>query len=183
MPVEMPAAAVPATPVRPEPAAVTPPAVLPAPLPPVETGEPKLRSPRRSKASQVEVRRARRVLRKIDTWSLFRFALLLYLCTLVVCMAAFVGMWLVASGAGAIPSIENFITQLFALKKFHFKAFQLFGATFAIGLIGVFVATLFTVLVGVLYNLITDVVGGIEITVLEENPVRGRLVSRREGAD
>ena len=123
------------------------------------------------------------MLRKIDTWSLFRFVVLLNLCTLVVCMAAFVGVWLVASGAGAIPSIENFITQLFALKKFQFKAPQLFAATLAIGIIGVFVTTLITVVAGILYNLISDVVGGIEVTVLEEDPVRANLGSRRDVAE
>jgi len=35
----------------------------------------------------------------------------------------------------------------------------------------VFLATLFTVLFAVLFNLISDVVGGIEMTVLEEEPV------------
>ncbi len=119
----------------------------------------------------VEVRLVRRVVRRIDPWTLFRFSLLLYGCGLVVFMVAFVGMWLVASGTGSIPSIENFITQLFALKKFTFRPLQLGLATFAIGVIGVFVATLLTTVTGVLYNLIADVVGGVELTVLEEEPL------------
>ena len=119
----------------------------------------------------VEVRLVRRVVRRIDTWSLCRFALLLYTCALVIFMVAFVGMWLVASGTGSIPSIENFITQLFALKKFKFQAAQLGLATLAFGIIGVLVATLLTTVGGVLYNLISDVVGGVELTVLEEEPL------------
>jgi hypothetical protein len=119
----------------------------------------------------VEVRRVRRVLRRIDTWSVFRFAVLLYLCGLVVFMAAVVGVWTLASSAGAIPSIENFITQLFALKHFRFKAGQLFLGTLGVGVVWVFVATLFTVLTAVLFNLISDVVGGIELTILEEEPI------------
>jgi transmembrane protein DUF3566 len=119
----------------------------------------------------VEVRRVRRVLRRVDSWSLFRFSVVLYGCGLVVFVAAAVGLWLVASAAGAIPSIENFITQLFALKKFRFKSAQLLLGTVGVGIIGVFVATLFTVVTGVLYNLISDVVGGVEITVLEEEPL------------
>jgi hypothetical protein len=127
---------------------------------------------RRGAASQpVEVRRVRRILRRVDTWSVFRFSAVLYLCGLLIFMAAVVGLWILASGAGAIPSIENFITQLFALKKFHFKAVQLFLATFAIGIVWVFAATLFTVVSAVLYNLISDVVGGIELIVLEEEPL------------
>jgi hypothetical protein len=116
----------------------------------------------------------RRVLRHVDTWSVFRFAVLLYSCGLVVFLASAVGLWIVASGAGAIPSIEHFITQLFALKHFHFKVLQLFLATFAIGLVWVFAATLFTVVTAVLYNLISDVVGGVEVTMLEEQPLDRR---------
>ena len=119
----------------------------------------------------VEVRLVRRVVRRIDTWSLFRFAALLYSCTLIIFLVAFVGVWLVASGTGSIPSIENFITQLFALKKFHFQAVQMLLAVTAIGIIWVLVATLMTVVGGVLYNLISDVVGGVELTVLEEEPL------------
>lgn len=119
----------------------------------------------------VEVLRVRRVVRRVDTWSLFRFSVLLYLCALFVFLVAAVGLWTVASAAGAIPSIEDFITQLFALKKFRFQASQLLVGTVAIGVIGVMAATLFTVIAGVLYNLISDVVGGIELTVLEEEPL------------
>jgi hypothetical protein len=119
----------------------------------------------------VEVRLVRRVVRRVDTWTLFRFSALLYACALVIFMVAFVGVWLVATAAGAIPSIEHFVTQLFALKSFHFQSVQLLLATLAIGVIWVFVATLVTVVGGVLYNLISDVVGGVELTVLEEEPL------------
>ena len=71
--------------------------------------------------SPVEVRRVRRVVRRVDPWSLFRFAFVLYFCAVVVFMAGAVALWLVASSAGAIPSIEHFITQLFVLKNFTLK--------------------------------------------------------------
>ncbi|HEY2430666.1 MAG TPA: DUF3566 domain-containing protein [Acidimicrobiales bacterium] len=163
----------------PAPPTVAPAAPIVAPAPPAPTfvgararhaGE--ARRGRQAPAPPpVEVRRSRRVLRRVDTWSLFRFAVLLYGCALVVFLAAAIGLWIVASAAGAIPSIETFITQLFALKKFHFKALQLFVGAFGIGIVWVLAATLFTVITGVLYNLISDVVGGIEITVLEEEPL------------
>jgi hypothetical protein len=131
-----------------------------------------LRPRRRGPAPRmVEVRRVRRVLRRIDTWSVFRFSVVMYLCGLVVFMTTGVGLWLLASGAGAIPSIEHFITQLFALKRFTFKPRQLFFGLLGVGAVGTFVAMLFTVLTAVLFNLISDIVGGIELTILEEEPV------------
>lgn len=119
----------------------------------------------------VEVRKVRRVLRRVDTWSLFRFSIMLYACTMLVFLVAAVGLWIVATTAGAIPSIEHFITALFALKKFHFRSKQLFIGAVGLGLVWVFTATLFTTVTGVLYNLISDVVGGVELTVLEEEPL------------
>ena len=119
----------------------------------------------------VEVRKVRRVLRRIDTWSLFRFAVMLYACAMLVFLVAAIGLWIVASTAGAIPSIEHFITSLFALKRFHFRAGQLFLGLVGMGIVWVLAATLFTTVAGVLYNLISDVVGGIEVTVLEEEPL------------
>lgn len=119
----------------------------------------------------VEVRKVRRVLRRVDTWSLFRFAIMLYACAMLVFLVAAVGLWIVATTAGAIPSIEHFITSLFALKKFHFRAGQLFLGLVGMGIVWVLAATLFTTIAGVLYNLISDVVGGIELTVLEEEPL------------
>jgi Transmembrane domain of unknown function (DUF3566) len=131
------------------------------------------RKPRRRgpAPSVVEVRRVRRVLRRVDTWSVFRFGVLLYLCVAVVVVTAGVGLWLLASGAGAIPNIEHFITQLFALKHFTFKPGQMLLGLVGVCAVWVFVATLMTVLGAVLFNLISDVVGGIELTMLEEDPV------------
>jgi len=111
------------------------------------------------------------VVRRINAWSLLRSAVLVYLCALLVFMAAGVALWLLASRSGAIPNIETFISQLFALKNFRFKARQLFLATLAIGMICVFLATLFTVITAVVLNLISGVVGGIEFAVLEEEPL------------
>ena len=124
-----------------------------------------------SDAPAVEVRKVRRVLRRVDTWSLFRFVIVLYTCAMLVFLVALVALWTVASTAGAIPSIEHFITSLFALKKFHFRGTQMFFATVGLGIVWVLAATLFTTIAGVLYNLISDVVGGIELTVLEEEPL------------
>jgi hypothetical protein len=128
--------------------------------------------------SPVEVRRVRRVVRRVDPWSLFRFAFVLYTCAVVVFLAGAVALWLVAQSAGAIPSIEHFITQLFVLKNFTLKPRDLFLGALGLGVVWALAATLFTVIAAVLYNLISDVVGGIELTMLEEHPVEIATESR-----
>ena len=44
-------------------------------------------------------------------------------------------------------------------------------ATVAVGLIWVFLAELMTVTIAVIFNLVSDVVGGVEFTILEEMPL------------
>ena len=49
----------------------------------------------------------RRVIRRVDPWSVFRFSIVFYLCLLVVVLVAGVVLWLVASATGAIDNIET----------------------------------------------------------------------------
>src|SRR5579862_5501660 len=65
------------------------------------------RKPRRKgpPPSVVEVRRVRRVLRRVDTWSVFRFALRLYLFGAFLIVAAGVRVWMLADVACVIPNI------------------------------------------------------------------------------
>jgi hypothetical protein len=119
----------------------------------------------------VEVRRARRVVRRVGVLSLARCAALFYLCAVAIFMTAALGLWQLASRSGAIPGIESFIGRLFAMRAFRPRPSRLLAATLATGMATVIIATAVTVLVGVVFNLISDVVGGIDVMVLEEVPV------------
>ena len=119
----------------------------------------------------VEVRRVRRVVRRVSLRGLARCAVLLYLCAGLVYLAAVVGLWLIASRSGAVPNVERFVAQLFALKKFQPPPRQLLLAASAVGAAGVAAAVLATVVLGLVFNLISDVVGGVEFNVIEEVPL------------
>ena len=67
-------------------------------------------------------RRVRRVIRKVDPWSVLKVSILFYLCIFVVVLVAGIVLWLVAAGLGVISNVENFIGDLFALTDFHFEA-------------------------------------------------------------
>ncbi|MEY2566609.1 MAG: hypothetical protein QOE35_1138 [Actinomycetota bacterium] len=111
----------------------------------------------------------RRVVRRVDTWTVLRFSALFYASLLIVFVVAGVLLWAVASITGAVGNIETFIKQLFALDSFHFVAIDLLLGTVLGGAVLVVLGTGLNLLMAVLYNLISDVVGGIEITVLEED--------------
>jgi hypothetical protein len=118
----------------------------------------------------------RQVLRRIEPWSVLRFSVLFYASLMVVFMVAGLLLWTAAAATGVVDNIETFIKELFALDSFHFRALIILQATVLGGIVLVLVGTGLNVLMAVLYNLISDVVGGVEITVAEEDPGRRPVV-------
>ena len=112
----------------------------------------------------------RRVLRRIEPMTVLRFSALFYASLLVVFLVAGVLLWIVASLTGVVDNVETFIKDLFALDSFRFVGFKLLLGTVLSGAVLVVLGTGLNMLMAVLYNLISDVVGGVEVTVLEEDP-------------
>ncbi|HET7487944.1 MAG TPA: DUF3566 domain-containing protein [Acidimicrobiales bacterium] len=121
-------------------------------------------------------RRVRRVVRRVDPWTVMRFSLLFYVCMLVVGMVTGLLLWGAASATGVIDNVERFIEELFSLDSFAFDGARLLVSSVIGGFLLVLLGTGTNVLMAVLYNLTADVVGGIEVTMLEEEPSRGPLV-------
>jgi hypothetical protein len=124
-------------------------------------------------------RPTRRVIRTVDTWSVLKFSVLLYGSLLVVVLVASIMLWIVAASVGVVDNFEDFVTELLALKSFRISAIRLFSASFVGGLMLVVLGTGVNVLLAVLYNLASDIVGGIQVTVVEEDgsrPVRRSMV-------
>ena len=63
---------------------------------------------------------------------------------------------------------------MFALDSFDFNGEQIFRATAVGGLVLVVAGSGFTVLMAVLFNLISDITGGMRMTVVEEETARPR---------
>jgi len=114
-------------------------------------------------------RRVRRVIRRVDTWTVLRFSILFYLSMLIVVLVAGILLWGAASAAGVIDNVEDFFEDLFVLESFRIRAGLIFRATLVGGLVLVLMGTGANVLMAVIYNLTSDVVGGIEVSVLEED--------------
>ena len=137
----------------------------------------------RRQLGRLRARRVRRVVRHVDPWSVLRLSLLFYLCLFVVVMVAGTLLYNLAGAAGTITSIESFIKDIGAFKTFSFKGATIFRASFLAGLILVIAGSAFNVLLTVLFNLISDLVGGVRITVIEEETARpitdGGDVARR----
>lgn len=120
---------------------------------------------------------ARRVVRRVNPWSVLRFSLLFYLCMLLVWLVAGVLLWVAASATGLIDNLERFVTDLFFLEYFQIRGGVILLASFLGGLVLVLLATGVNVVMAVVYNLASDVVGGVEVTVADaEQPRRGTVI-------
>lgn len=116
------------------------------------------------------VRRVTRVVRHVDTWSVFKVALVFNAFFYLVSLTAGVLLWQVAYATGTIDNIEKFF-EGFGWSSFQFKGGEIFHNAWIAGL---FVSIGFTglaVFMATLFNLITDLVGGIRVSVLEEEVI------------
>ncbi|MDW3220291.1 MAG: DUF3566 domain-containing protein [Acidimicrobiales bacterium] len=154
------------------PAAASAPPMVPGLPPGVRPPRPSYRD--RRIAGRLRARKVRRLVRHVEPWSVLKVSLLFYFCLWVILLIAGVILWSFAVGSGTIDNVENFIKELFALDSFEFNADEIFRASAIGGLVLVVAGSGFTVLMAVLFNLISDVTGGVRFTVVEEETARPR---------
>jgi len=119
---------------------------------------------------QPRVRRVTRVVRDIDPWSVFKVGLVFHLVLYLVVLVASVLLWSVASATGTVDNIERFM-ESFGWESFSFDGWQLFRSLMVLGLMASVLLTGLWVLVVTIFNLIADLVGGVQVTVLEQEVV------------
>lgn len=130
----------------------------------------------KTSARAPRVRRVTRVIREIDPWSAFKVGLAFHLVVYFTVLIASVLLWSVASATGTIDNIERFLMS-FGWESFQFHGWTLLLNEALLGLLLVALLTIVWVLGATMFNLITDLVGGIRVSVLEEEV----LVSTVEG--
>ncbi len=112
-------------------------------------------------------RQTRVVLRRVGPWSVFKFSLLFYFCIMLVVLLALAMLYAVLGAVGALDSITRLARDLFADQSFAIHGSWIFARLTLVGLAMVLVWSLVNVFVAFLYNLISDVLGGVEVTLAE----------------
>ena len=105
---------------------------------------------------------------------MLKISLIFYFCLWIIFVLAGVLLWSVAVSSGIVDKVESFIIELFALETFEFDASAIFRGYAFGGLVMVVAGTAFNVLLCVLFNLISDLTGGLRLTVIEEESARFR---------
>ena len=100
-------------------------------------------------------------------FSLFFFAL----AWMVVVMAG-VALWSLAVNSGLVTEFEDLVIELFDLTSFSVDAEVLFRVSVMAGGAMALGGALFMGVLAVLFNLLSDLLGGIRVSVIEEETAR-----------
>lgn len=118
------------------------------------------------------VRRVRRVIRKVDPWTVFKVSLLLHLVFAVATLIGLLMFWSLLVRVGVPASLDDFLIRISLLDEGS-SLFDNGGRFVRVSIFFAFTfgaaMTLLTTLAAVLYNLVSDVVGGVEVVMLEES--------------
>lgn len=127
-------------------------------------------------------RRTRVEVRRIGPLSVLKFSLIFYFCVFLVIYLALAIIWGILSASGVIDSLEQLLGSIFPSPQaltptgglstrgappIEIDTGQVFTVLFIAGCVGVVVWSVINVFVAVMYNLISDIVGGVEVTLAD----------------
>jgi hypothetical protein len=120
-------------------------------------------------------RRAQLVLARIEPWSVMKFSFMVSLVGWVILFVAVAALYYVLSKLGVFHSIQSTITDVTSSKGSAgadangawFSASRILGYTMLVGAVNVVLITALSTVGAVVYNLVTHLAGGIEVTLKE----------------
>jgi len=159
-------------------APVTRPAPVPVPVPvppapaPASAPAPAVSRPTPATAP---TRRAQLVLARIEPWSVMKFSFMISLVGWVILFVAVAALYYVLNKLGVFHSVQSTITDVTSGKGSSgsdanghwFSASRILGYTMLVGAVNVVLITALATVGAVIYNLVTHLAGGIEVTLKE----------------
>jgi len=125
-------------------------------------------------AAAAPARRAHLAVIRLEPWSVMKFSFMISLVGWVVLFVMVAALWWVLSKIGVFHSIEGSVSNLTSGKDSAgvqasnwFSASRVLGYTMLVGAINVILITALATVGSVVYNLVTHVAGGIEVTLKE----------------
>ncbi len=124
-------------------------------------------------ATRKSGRRARLTLKRIDPWSTLKFSFVYSLSGLIVLLVAVVALYGIVDAMGVLNSIRSFLRDVEGGKNSSgIAAWLSFSRVLTIaavvGIINVILFTAFATVTAFIYNVCTDLVGGVEVTLAEK---------------
>ena len=117
------------------------------------------------------VRRVRRVIRKLDPWTVFKVSLVLHVVFALSTLIGLLILWSLLVRVGIPHALDEFLALISLIDEeavlFNNGARFVRVAVFGSVVFGIMM-TLLSTLAAVFYNMASDVVGGVEVVMLEE---------------
>ncbi|MGI8449129.1 MAG: DUF3566 domain-containing protein, partial [Streptosporangiaceae bacterium] len=124
--------------------------------------------------TQAPARRADLVLSRLEPWSVMKFSFLMSLVAWVVLFVAVAFLYFVLSNLGVFTSIQHTLTSVTSSSgssgtqlSHWFSASRVLGYTMLLGAVNIVLITALSTVGAMIYNLVTHLGGGIEVTLRE----------------
>jgi hypothetical protein len=125
--------------------------------------------------SQTPARRADLVISRLEPWSVMKFSFLMSLVAWVVLFVAVAFLYFVLSSLGVFTSIEHTLGSVTSSSgsssgssiSHWFAASRILGYTMLLGAVNIVLITALSTIGSMIYNLVTHLGGGIEVTLRE----------------
>ena len=151
-----------------------PPKPAKAPRPPKAAKVVQVQPSRQAQNGTSPPRRAQLTVVRLEPWSVMKFSFMISLVGWVVLFVAVAALYFFLSRLGVFHSIETSIENVTSGKDSPgvkasnwFSASRILGYTMLIGAVNVILITALSTVGAVIYNLVTHVAGGIEVTLRE----------------
>lgn len=118
-----------------------------------------------------KVRKVHRVVRHVEVWSVAKLGALFVACAYVIAMISGYLLWRAADRVGTIEGVEGFMEDAGGYDNFDILGDVIFRSVAVIGLVLGALTVFVLVLGAVLFNLISDLTGGVRMTVIDEDLV------------
>ena len=124
---------------------------------------------------RARVRRTRRTIRHVDPWSVLKVSVVLYACLYGATVLAGYLLWTAAVQSGVISNIESFVAEVGSYEIWEINGEEIFRRATVVGAVLFVAGIALNVLLTIVFNLISDLVGGVRVTLLEEDqpPLQG----------
>jgi hypothetical protein len=153
---------------------MTPPTPADAPVaaPPDGMALPRTQYVHEDKARKAASRRTRVTVRRVGPLSVLKLSLIFYFCVWLAIFLGLLFLFMILQAVGVIDHVEEMITTT-GFSGNNGATFQIdpawvFPRLFVIGAFMSVIWSVINVFVAFLYNLISDIVGGVEITLAEK---------------
>jgi Transmembrane domain of unknown function (DUF3566) len=113
-------------------------------------------------------RRYRQTINRVDLWSVLKVSVCFYICSMAVLMVALVALWVIGDAAGVIHNVEKFLGDLLQTKDFTFLDGEILRGALLVAAVIVVLLIVITVIAAAFYNLFSEIFGGVELTITED---------------